>query len=249
MAQDWERAVTALTLCHDLRLLTLLAWSEALSERVLLQKTRRWCPACYAAWKAEHTPLYEPLLWVIEGVNACPVHRCGLETHSPQLPAGGLLLAWRARPGYCLLCGAWLGQATSSLGDTGGQERVQIVEWVGALLVYTATTTAPVPRASFTTTALASLVSRRMQGNLAAFARLVGVPKTTLWELASGAFPPQLPMLPRVCRHLRSPFLTCLPAKVSAYYPLPAHFRRPFNARFLAPGAPLRWTRCVASWK
>ncbi len=56
MAQDWVRALTALTLRQDLRQLTLLAWSDALSERGLLQKMRHWCPACYAAWKAAHTP-------------------------------------------------------------------------------------------------------------------------------------------------------------------------------------------------
>jgi hypothetical protein len=209
MAQDWVRALTALTLRHDLRQLTLLAWSEALSERGLLQKTRHWCPACYAAWKEAHVPIYEPLLWMIEGVSACPVHRCALETHCPRCQQESSWLAWRARPGYCLLCGAWLGGAAAALGGTGGQERVRIAEWAGAVFVYAATMTSPVPRVSFTT-ALASLVSRRMQGNVAAFARRVSVPKTTMWELAAGTFPPQLPLLLRLCLHLQVSLLDLL---------------------------------------
>jgi hypothetical protein len=209
MAQDWVRALTALTLRHDLRHLTLLAWSEALSERGLLQKTRRWCPACYAAWKEARVPIYEPLLWIIEGVSACPEHHCALETRCLRCQQGSSWLAWRARPGYCLLCGAWLGGPTTVLSGTGGQERVRIAEWAGAVFVHAATMTSPVPRVSFTT-ALASLVSRRMQGNVAAFARRVGVPKTTMWELAAGTFPPQLPMLLRLCLHLQVSLLDLL---------------------------------------
>lgn len=49
-----------------------------------------------------------------------------------------------------------------------------------------------------------------MQGNLAAFARLVGVPKTTMWELAAGTFPPQLPLLLRLCLYLQVPLLDLL---------------------------------------
>lgn len=209
MAQDWVRAITALTLRHDLRHLTLLAWSEALSERGLLKKTRQWCPACYAAWKAEREPLYEPLLWMIEGVNACPEHRCTLETLCPRCQQGSPWLAWQGRPGYCALCGAWLGRETPTLGGAVGQEQVQIAEWVGALVAYASTTTSAVPRAIFTS-ALANLANRSMQGNLAAFARLVGLPKTTLWELASGDFPPQLPMLLHLCRHLQISLLDLL---------------------------------------
>jgi hypothetical protein len=209
MAQDWERAITALTLRHDLRQLTLLAWAEALSERGLLQKTRHWCPACYAAWKEARVPIYEPLLWMIEGVSACSEHRCSLETRCPRCQQESSWLAWRARPGYCSLCGVWLGGAASALGTTGEQERVQIAAWVGALVGYAPTMTSPVARASFTT-ALANLVSRRMQGNFAAFARLVGVPKTTMWELAAGTFPPQLPLLLRLCLYLQVPLLDLL---------------------------------------
>jgi len=230
MAQDWVRAIMALTLRHDLRHLTLLAWSEALSERGLLKKTRQWCPACYAAWKAEHVPLYDPLLWMIEGINACPEHRCVLETFCPRCQQGSPWLAWQACPGYCALCGAWLGQATLTIGGSVGQEQVQIAEWVGALMVYAATTTSPVPRASFTT-ALANLTSRSMQGNLAAFARLVGVPKTTLWELASGAFPPQLPMLLWLCQHLQISLLDLFIGEgeypSSAPVPPPSSVKRP----------------------
>lgn len=209
MAQDWVRALTALTLRHDLCHLTLLTWSEALSERGLLQKTRHWCPACYMAWKEARVPIYEPLLWIIEGVSACPEHHCALETCCPRCQQGSSWLAWRARPGYCLLCGAWLGGPTTALSGTGGQERVRIAEWAGAVFVYAATMTSPVPRVSFTT-ALASLVSRRMQGNVAAFARRVGVPKTTMWELAAGTFPPQLPLLLRLCLYLQVPLLDLL---------------------------------------
>ncbi len=228
MAQDWVRAVTALTLRHDLRHLTLLVWSEALSERGLLQKTRHWCPACYAAWKAAHTPLYEPLLWVIEGVSACPAHRCTLETRCPSCQQGSPWLAWQSRPGYCSLCSAWLGGEATTRGAV-EQEQVQIAEWVGTLVGYASTTIAPVARASFTI-ALADLVRRRMQGNIAAFARLVGVPKTTMWELSGGAFPPQLPLLLRLCLHLKIPLLDLLIGEDEQTSSSPSPSRRPCSA-------------------
>jgi transcriptional regulator with XRE-family HTH domain len=50
--------------------------------------------------------------------------------------------------------------------------------------------------------ALRKLVGQATQGNLAAFARLVGLTKTTLWELATGRFPPPLSVLLRLCLQL-----------------------------------------------
>lgn len=47
--------------------------------------------------------------------------------------------------------------------------------------------------------ALTLLVGQVSQRNLAAFARLVDLPKTTLWELVTGRFPPSLSVLLRLC--------------------------------------------------
>ncbi len=41
-------------------------------------KQQRWCPECFRDWD-EHS--WEPLIWMVEIQQTCPVHSCDLETH------------------------------------------------------------------------------------------------------------------------------------------------------------------------
>ncbi len=62
LARNWVYALERLTLRTDLRFLTLLSWSDVLTQQGLLRITRAWCPECFREWQAAEKPIYEPLI-------------------------------------------------------------------------------------------------------------------------------------------------------------------------------------------
>jgi TniQ len=55
---DWIQLLEKLTLQRDLSLSTMIPWSNILSARNIIRKTRAWCPQCYdeyrwQSWKVE----------------------------------------------------------------------------------------------------------------------------------------------------------------------------------------------------
>jgi hypothetical protein len=57
---------------------------------------------------------------------------------------------------------------------------------------------------------LRGLIEATTDGNIAAFSRNVGLPKTTVWELVQGRFPPSLPFLLQLCYQFRLSLLQIL---------------------------------------
>lgn len=196
VASDWVEALEALTLRADLAQLTLLVGTNALSQRDLLQPVRQWCPRCYDAWRRRGAIIYEPLLWSINGIAVCYEHSRLLERRCPYCSASLPWLTWRSRPGYCSSCGKWLGKADS-------QRRVKekeryLAETVGDFLAHMPQVPLAIPRKSVIQS-LRDLIAMTTDGNIAAFARSAGRPKTSLWELVQGYFPPSLPFVLQLC--------------------------------------------------
>ena len=123
-------------------------------------------------------PVYEPLVWTIAGVQVCPTHRYPLEQQCPACRQGSSWLAWHAHPGYCFHCGVWLGHAATPPGPEVEASSIHQAVLVGALLARTPRNE-PVSQTHLLA-ALKKLVGQATEGNLAAFARLVGLTKTTL---------------------------------------------------------------------
>lgn len=119
VARNWVRALEALTRRGDLHLLTLLSWAHVLTPRKLLRPTHAWCPQCYDEWRATGQVIYDPLLWAVQAVTACPRHRQRLRVQCPyqdcRQPSRRLVS--RSRPGYCSRCARWLGVHPESASD------------------------------------------------------------------------------------------------------------------------------------
>lgn len=90
MAANLVQAIEALTLCSDLRFLTMLPWAEVLPARDLPKTVHAWCPICYEEWRSSGRMIYEPLLWSLAVVTICPTYVKPLCTQCPhcqkQLP-------------------------------------------------------------------------------------------------------------------------------------------------------------------
>lgn len=207
IASDWVSALKSLTLRADLALLTLLVGADAFSQRDLLQPVRQWCPLCYNSWRRQGAIVYEPLLWSINGVAACPAHCQLLERHCPYCSSSFPWLTWRSRPGYCSSCGRWLGR--DDWHGRAGEKEMYIAETIGDFLVSMSQLTLTIPREG-AIQSLRYLIASTTEGNIAAFARCLGLPRTTLWELVQGYFPPSLPILLQLCYQFRLSLLQFL---------------------------------------
>ena len=207
MASDWMGALESLTLRADLALLTLLVGAKALSQRDLLQPFRQWCPMCYEVWRRQGAIIYEPLLWSINGITVCPEHCQHLERCCPHCSSSLPWLTWCSRPGYCSSCGRWLGRA---VGKSQVEEKDRyIAETVGGFLARIPQLSPAISR-EYVIQSLRDLIAATTEGNIAAFSRSFRLPKTTLWELVQGYFPPSLPFLLQLCYQFRLSLLQFL---------------------------------------
>jgi hypothetical protein len=207
MASDWVGALESLTLRADLALLTLLVGANALSQRDLLQPVRQWCPMCYDEWRRQDAIIYEPLLWSINEIIVCPTHYQLLERCCPYCSSTLPWLAWRSRPGYCSSCGGWLGKAD---GNSQVEEKdMYRAETTGGFLAHMPQLSLSIPR-ECVIQSLRDLIAATTEGNMAAFSRSLGLPKTTLWELVQGYFPPSLSFLLQLCHQFRLSLLQFL---------------------------------------
>jgi hypothetical protein len=83
-AYQWAHTLNRLTLRTNLQLCTLLPLKELVSAFLLLSNKRRFCPRCYKDDVQKRRDCYDRLLWSIDAVTACPLHRLKLVNH-PKL--------------------------------------------------------------------------------------------------------------------------------------------------------------------
>ena len=102
-------ALEAATSRRGLRAHTMLPFSPLFGQsnpsRVVVVGHRRWCPACFAHWASDGTPLYEPLLWRLPAVTHCSVHRTALVRCCPRCGVRQRALALWVPIGVCWRCG------------------------------------------------------------------------------------------------------------------------------------------------
>jgi|SRR5919199_3580507 transcriptional regulator with XRE-family HTH domain len=205
MARDLVQAFEMLTLRNDLQFLTLLAWAEILPPQGLFRTHKAWCSACYNEWLLSGQVVYEPLVWTINAVTLCPFHYQPLHLCCPHCDQQLPFLAWRSRPGYCSNCQGWLGitpQVSLSNSDPLSQNELRwqawVVESIGKLVAATPRLSSP-PQRENIAKSLSLVIDTVTEGNVAAFARLLGMPKNTVWMWHTGKALPQLDALLKIC--------------------------------------------------
>jgi len=84
-----------------------------------------------------------------------------------------------------------------------------LAETVGDFLAHMPQVLLAIPREGVIQS-LRDLIATTTDGNMAAFARNIGRPKTSLWELVQGYFPPSLPFVLQLCYQFHLPLLPFL---------------------------------------
>jgi hypothetical protein len=192
-----------LTLQHTLHFLTLLTWNEVFSFRLLLHKTKAWCPACLEEWRTNNQVIYDLLLWNFNVVTFCSRHHCKLSTQCPQNGCQRKIpwLAWYSLPGHCPFCHQWLGGSAPALVEM-NEEAVHWQEWVieqlGILLAL-APELESTPSRTRIHEVLQHFCQQMSQGNIYAFARKLGIHDITVFSWFERGCIPQLQSLLTLC--------------------------------------------------
>lgn len=206
LARDLVGVLETLTGRRDLRFLTLLPWAEVLGQPQLQHRTRAFCPTCFEEQRQRGQVVYEPLLWTLRPIVACPRHRRRLRFACPD-PDCRFVAPWlggRSRPGYCTHCLRWQGGADDASDALTGEE-LTVQAWIGdavsELLAAAPTLPAPPCRQDLRRTLVAWTRSRAPTSRQA-WARQVGIPASAISNWERGPTIPSLWYLLQLCRCL-----------------------------------------------
>jgi transcriptional regulator with XRE-family HTH domain len=198
LAYNFTQTLEALTLRNDLRSLTLLNWSDVLLTRGFMRIHKAWCPQCYHEWRVLGKNSYDPLLWSIASVTVCHVHQESLQDICPHCHQNDLpLLTWQSRNAYCSRCSGLLSSndfipktKTSNVNSSRlDRWNLFVVESLGDLVGFTSSS--HYPSKSQVHQKILTAINKTTAGNIAAFAKLLNLPKNTVWGwYQNKSFPP-----------------------------------------------------------
>ena len=177
----------------------MLAWTKLLPWRGLLRSRRAWCPQCLDT----QAIFYEPLLWSLEAVEACPTHMRLLVSSCPHCRETLPVLGWQTRPGRCSKCRKFLGGQTtpSAPAKATSTKQLWVAKAVGEML---ACRMEDIPPSFDLPKALR--LSSRFKGEKATIAtvtRRLGENRTTVQKWLAGTRQPQLGRLLALCQMLQ----------------------------------------------
>lgn len=108
-AQKWVRVLDEKIHGFPFRQMTMLPFADFFSPTALIRPERMWCPHCYNEWKKVEAIIYEPLIWSLNNVKSCGIHKIPLECRCQKCGSSMGTAAPIINPGHCDACGSWLG--------------------------------------------------------------------------------------------------------------------------------------------
>jgi DNA-binding phage protein len=201
LATTWSTLLEQLTSRTDLHLLTAPWWIGDLPIARNLRSSPAWCPTCYAEWKKQGLPIYQPLLWMLQVVTVCPNHKRRLIERCPSCQGKQAVIAsHKAHPGECTKCAAWLGTDEHlSLEPSLEHELINWQEWVVPVLeeLRTGSLSSGILHWNAFFTSLAS--GMEQQKGYSQLARLTGIDRRSLYQWVWGKVTPSLELILKFC--------------------------------------------------
>jgi DNA-binding phage protein len=201
LATTWSTLLEQLTSRADLHLLTTPWWIGDLPMARNLRTFPAWCPACYAQWKQQGLPLYQPLLWMLQVVTICPTHNRRLVEQCPSCQGKqAVIVSHKAQSGECTKCAGWLGAGEyPSLEQPLDDEQVNWQAWVVSVLKELRIISLSSEMFSWKTffASLASVMER--QKGYSQLARLTGIDRRSLYQWVWGKVTPSLELILKFC--------------------------------------------------
>jgi hypothetical protein len=204
-ATDWVTAMQVLTLRQELRFLTIVGWNELFAKN-LVRKYRAWCPGCYEEWRQKGMPIYDPLLWSLRAVTACPIHKRLLRDKCVLCSKQPFHLSPNVRPGYCPGCEQWLGVSlvdAPAENELLSDEQLRWQSWVAKHLgaLFTALPQSPcLPKKEIVADLASACIQRLTRGNLNALVyRFSSFSSRTIKQWSQGYGRPELVRILELC--------------------------------------------------
>lgn len=94
-------------------LLTIWPWGTAFKGRRLLREHKAWCSECYQGWVENNQSIYDPLIWSMDDIDVCGLHKRKLETRCHHCQADRMPINTNGPAGFCPRCKKWLGRKSS----------------------------------------------------------------------------------------------------------------------------------------
>lgn len=196
-AIEFVTILQELTGRNDLNKLTLLSLKEIIPQVGLLKQYRSWCPHCLEDMRVAEDTIYEPLIWILQSVTVCPLHKTKLLSFCPRCNKQLWQITYFQRPGYCSNCHSWLGGRTGNKLDEDSVD-LQIAKKVAELIEKMGCKEF-VSFPDGVAVSLNTLINCSFQGNIASAARALGVSKSVLWGWSKGQNKPILPKILNMC--------------------------------------------------
>lgn len=197
-AFDFVEALQHLTLIKDLLQCTLYPWRRVIPSRGLISSVKQWCPLCYHEALEEQEELYEPLVWTLQSVKACPMHGIKLLARCPECKQELRILDRCSRPGFCNKCKTWLG--SNQLAKGASAYEIAIAKQAANVL--NAYREAHHADERYIVNFF-NLCTSHFDGGVAEFSRFIGISKTTVWGWCKGQNLPALPSLLAIAENLK----------------------------------------------
>ena len=203
-ARNWVSALETFTLRDNLQLLTLLPFASLLATPFLIRQERAWCPRCYESQTAQGQDVYEQLVWCLQSVVVCPLHKAPLETSCPACHRGLRPLCAVSRPGFCSRCHQWLGFPRPSTPETLSTDyQAWVAQQFGQLLEI-APHAQPVGKENIQKI-LVRYVASFAEGSRVTIAESAGCCRSSFYNWYNGASTARVDLLLRMCHELRIP--------------------------------------------
>jgi len=173
--ERWAAWLSELTGVAALDHLALVPWRPLLGVQGLLPKSDRWCPCCLAEDRSTGRDPYLRLSWDVAPVSVCLNHKVELAHQCPHCSRTKIRnRAAIVVPGYCTSCGGFLGDAVT---PPATPEALWIARQVEQMLANPPISLEDVILAD----TLREVVTRMSGGNVARFAKRIGLSKSGVW--------------------------------------------------------------------
>ncbi|WP_242213850.1 TniQ family protein [Bacillus cereus group sp. BfR-BA-01383] len=192
-ASEFTRILGLLTGRNDIKETTLREIKDLIASRDLLKNNLAWCPICLHQWQEDS---YYPLIWFFKDVRVCVQHNCELENICSSCNKNLPILHRKMLIGYCPYCSNWLGKR--EIKKIENDKELFKTKEISNLVANRTFLIQENDKESISN-ALLQLINGYTNGNLAEFARLINIPKVTLWDWVYGGRLPSLGKVLDIC--------------------------------------------------
>jgi hypothetical protein len=184
---------------QDLAYMTLLPWRNILRVKQMRHK-RAWCPSCLQSDLENGQPVYERLLWKIDVVKICPLHKRKLVSICRHCKRSQGNFSTYSFPGFCSCCKTWLGQEEREQPD---EQENSLENWISfeisKVLADSPKAKADVRARIIFAESLRSLIEESPFISYAGMRRKTGLATRTIKRLTYGEMGLSLKVLIKIC--------------------------------------------------